>query len=90
MDVVGSVITEQGISFAVVQIPGFMVETQTEADDAIRSYGKLFPGLPVVLMVVGRERSPTYWGRSDLANYMASVPSKYVPWQRFSSARARC
>src|ERR1700722_19114279 len=63
MDVVGSVITEQGISFAVVQVHSYTVETQAEAEDAIHSYSKLFPGLPVVLMAVGGERSPTYCGR---------------------------
>jgi hypothetical protein len=86
MDVVGSVMTEQGISFAVVQVHSYTVETQAEAEDAIHSYSKLFPGLPVVLMAVGGERSPTYWGRQDLANYMAHVPSKHVPWRRFSFA----
>jgi hypothetical protein len=86
MDVVGSVMTEQGISFAVVQVHSYTVETPAEAEDAIQSYAKLFPGLPVVLMAVGGERSPTYWGRSDLANYMAHVPSKNVPWRRFSFA----
>src|ERR1700741_3930650 len=50
MDVVGSVMTEQGISFAVVQVHAYTVETQAEAEDAIQSYAKLFPGLPVVLM----------------------------------------
>jgi hypothetical protein len=87
MDVVGSVMTEQGISFAVVQVHAYTVETQAEAEDAIQSYSKLFPGLPVVLMAVGGENSPTYWGRQDLANFMAHVPSKNVPWRRFSFAQ---
>jgi hypothetical protein len=38
-------------------------------------------------MAVGGENSPTYWGRQDLANFMAHVPSKNVPWRRFSFAQ---
>jgi len=52
MDVVGTVMTEQGISFAVVQVHAYTVETEAEAEDAIRSYGALFPGMPVVLMAI--------------------------------------
>ena len=52
MNVVGSVMVEQGVSFAVIQVHAYTVETPNEVEDAIQTYGKLFPGLPVVLMAV--------------------------------------
>jgi hypothetical protein len=88
MNVVGAVMSEQGVSFAVVQVHAYTVETQAEAEDAIKSYARLFPGLPVVLMAVAGGRSPTYWGRSDLANFMATVPPTRIPLRTLNFAKA--
>ena len=88
MNIVGTVMTEQGISFAVVQVHAYTVETEAEAEDAIHSYSRLFPGLPVVLMAVAGGRSPTYWGRRDLANFLASLPPTRIPLRPMSFAKA--
>jgi hypothetical protein len=88
MNIVGTVITEQGISFAVVQVHAYTVETEAEAEDAINSYSRLFPGLPVVLMAIAGGRSPTYWGRRDLANFLARLPPNRIPLRPLSFAKA--
>jgi hypothetical protein len=88
MDVVGTVMTEQGIDFAVVQVHAYTVETEAEAQEAIRSYGALFPGMPVVLMAIAGGRPPTFWGRRDLASHVASLPSEDVPLRTFNFAKA--
>jgi hypothetical protein len=88
MNVVGSVMEEQGVSFAVIQVHAYTIETQSEAQDAIQAYGKLFPGLPVVLMAIASGRPPMYWGREDLAKFMATVPPTRVPWRIYSFAKA--
>jgi hypothetical protein len=86
MELVGSIVSEQGVTFAVVQVHSFMVETAQDAQDAIFTYGSLFPGMPVVVMAVGGASGPTYWGRSDLANYMAQVHPARIEWRRYSFA----
>jgi hypothetical protein len=88
VDTVGSVITEQGITFAVVQVQGYKVETPQEAEANIAAYAQLFPGLPVVVMAVGSgERPTTFWGRSDLATYLAGIHPARLDWRRYSFAR---
>ena len=46
-------ITEQGVTFAVVQVQAYKVETPQEAEETIQSYAPLFPGMPVVVMAIG-------------------------------------
>jgi hypothetical protein len=82
MDVVGSVMTEQGVTFAVVQVQGYKVETPQEAEETIQAYAPLFPGLPVVVMAVGAAGRPTtFWGRDDLANFMSGVHPASLAWR---------
>jgi hypothetical protein len=88
MHVVGSIVKEQGIDFAVVQVHAFKVGNAQEAEETIRNYSKFFPGMPVVLMAVGGEAGTTYWGRTDLANFMARQRPSAVTWQKFTFARA--
>src|SRR5438270_3728594 len=88
MDVVGSVMTEQGVTFAVVQVQGYKVETPQEAEETIQAYAPLFPGLPVVVMAVGAAGRPTtFWGRDDLANFMSGVHPASLAWRVYRLAR---
>jgi hypothetical protein len=86
MKVVGSVMTEQGITFAVVQVQAYKVETPQEAEETIQSYAPLFPRLPVVVMAIGKETGPTYWGRDDLANFMARTHPSSIEWRCYGLA----
>jgi hypothetical protein len=86
MKVIGSVMTEQGITFAVVQVQAYKVGTPQEAAETIQAYAPLFPGMPVVVMAIGKEAGPTYWGRDDLANFMAGVHPSSVEWRSYGFA----
>ena len=87
MDVVVSVMTEEGVTFAVVQVQGYKVETPQEAEETIQAYAPLFPGLPVVVMAVGAGGRPTiYWGRDDLATFMSGVHSASLAWRVYRLA----
>src|SRR6266852_5386169 len=88
MTLVGSVMTEQGITSAVLQVQADKVETPLEAEKTIRAYAPLFPGMPVVVMAIGKEAGPTYWGRDDLANFMARVHPSSVEWRCYGVAAA--
>src|SRR5260221_4435062 len=86
MKVIGSVMTEQGITFAVVQVQAYKVETPQEAAETIQAFAPLFPGMPVVVMAIGKEAGPTYWGRDDLANFMAGIHPSSVEWRSYGFA----
>ena len=84
MQIQGAVIREQGISFAIVIVKKHVVDNSTEARESIEAFQPLFPGLPIVLMAQDSMGVPTYFGRPDIARFMASVPISAVPWKEYT------
>jgi hypothetical protein len=84
MNFEGAVIKEQGITFAIVIVKKSVVDFQSEAENAIRSFQPVFPGLPIILMAQDTHGIPTYFGRPDIAKFMAKVPLRAVPWKKYS------
>lgn len=80
----GAVIKEQGVTFAVVIVKPHIVSISSEANDAIASFQPLFPGIPVVLMAQDSRGTPTYYGRRDIAGFMANVPLSAIPWKEYT------
>lgn len=80
----GAVIREQGVTFAIVVVCQSVLLSTTEANRAIQSFQPAFPGMPVVLMAQDGRGRPTYFGRRDLSQFMASVPLRAVPWKRYT------
>lgn len=80
----GAVIREQGVTFAIVIVRSSVLQNTSEANDAIQSFQPVFPGMPVVLMAQDSRGRPTYYGRRDISSFMANVPLRAVPWQRYT------
>jgi hypothetical protein len=80
----GAVIKEQGVTFAVVIVKKHVIDNKFGADTAILSFQNVFPGVPVVLMAQDSKGVPTYYGRRDIAKFMANVPLSAVPWKGYS------
>lgn len=83
MRIQGAVIREQGQTFAVVVVKQHVVQNSSEAVDAIRSFLPVFR-VPVVLMAQDSRGRATYYGRPDIARFMASVPLHAIPWREYS------
>lgn len=80
----GAVIREQGVTFAVVIVKRHVVDNRHEADRTIEAFQPTFPGLPVILMAQDSRGVPTYYGRQDIARFMASVSLDAIPWKRYT------
>jgi hypothetical protein len=80
----GAVIREQGVTFAVVVVKRHVLDNRADANRAIASFQPTFPGLPVILMAQDASGRATYYGRPDLSRFMANVPPRAVPWQRYT------
>ena len=83
MRVQGAVIREQGQTFAVVVVKSHVVRNRTTAADAVRSFEPIFR-VPVVLMAQDGRGTPTYYGRPDIARFMAKVPLRAIPWRHYT------
>lgn len=80
----GAVIREQGVTFALVVVKHHVVQNRSEAQNAISAFQPYFPGNPVVLVGQDSRGIPTYFGRPDIARFMASVPMRSVTWKRYT------
>ena len=80
----GAVIKEQGVTFAIVIVKKRILDNRNEADKAIQSFGPLFPGCPVVLMAQDHQGRASYYGRKDIADFMANVPLSAVQWKEYT------
>ena len=83
MRVQGAVIREQGQTFAVVAVKPHVVQNSAAAADTIRGFAPVF-GVPVVLMAQDGRGRPTYYGRPDIARFMARVPLQAIPWREYT------
>lgn len=83
MCVQGAVIREQGQTFAVVVVKPHVVQCRTSAARAIAEFGPVF-GVPIVLMAQDGRGRPTYYGRPDIARFMAKVPVRAIPWREYT------
>lgn len=83
MQLEGAVIKEQGVTFAVVVVKPQVTQNSLEARRAIAAFSGAFDGLPVVLMSQDRGRA-RFYGRPDLAKFLASVPVHCIPWRKYT------
>ena len=84
MRIQGAVIKEQGQTFAIVVVKPRVLRSQTAVAEAIAAFEPVFGGVPIVLMAQDSKGRPTYYGRRDIASFMAKVPIYSVPWKEYS------
>ena len=80
----GAVIREQGVTFALVVVKSHIVQNRFDAGKAISAFQPHFPGMPIVLVGQNSRGIPTYYGRPDIARFMANIPMRAVPWKTYT------
>lgn len=84
MKVQGAVIEEQGITFAIVVVKRHIVDSQIQSEQAMVSFARLFPGIPIAIMAQDTRGVPKYRGRKDIVNFLASVHPSRIPWREYT------
>ena len=84
MQIEGAVIREQGQTFAVVAVKPHVTQNKQTAVSAIQGLSRFFPGVPIVLMSQDIRGRATYFGRRDISNFLARVPTSAIPWKRYT------
>jgi hypothetical protein len=76
-------ISLQGRRLVVVATGPDLVADPAEANLTIETLEPVFGGVPVVLMALSEDDSPTYYGGQDLVRSLAGVPVDEMPWQDY-------
>jgi hypothetical protein len=83
MRIQDAVIREQGHAFAVVIVKPHVLANRAEAVQAIQALGPVFQ-MPVVLMAQDSRGRRAYYGRRNIARFLASVPVHAIPWREYT------
>ncbi len=84
----GAVINEQGVTFGIAVVRSSVLNNPQARDQAILEFSEIFGGIPTVLMVQDGRGVPTYYGRPDIVDFLASVPMEVIPWQQYTLRNA--
>jgi len=84
MKIQGAVITEQGVTFAIVIVKSHVMHSQSECQEAALCFSAYFPDVPIILMAQDGRGIPTYWGRRDIVNFLAKVHTSRIPWKEYT------
>lgn len=80
----GAVIKEQGVTFAIVIVKPHILNSQTVSENTSRGFHQVFPGMPIILMAQSSRDIPTYWGRTDIVNFLANLHTSQIPWKEYT------
>lgn len=86
MQIDGSIVTEQGVTFAIVIVKPHVLQTQATADVARQSFARIadFAGLPIILAAQHSDGRMECQGRPDIVRFLGSVQASQIPWKRYS------
>jgi len=80
----GAVLKEQGVSFAIVVVKEYVLNSSSECNNARSGFQTIFPRMPIILMAQNSRGIPRYQGRTDIVNFLANVHPSRIPWKRYN------
>ncbi len=80
-----TVVTEQGITIAVVSVQPTVFQNSFNAAMIIKGLLPVFKGMPVVLMTLDPQGVPAYYGRSDLILILENFNIKEATWNQITA-----
>lgn len=76
----GAVLVQQNLTFAVVAMQKNVVDAELFIDACFA----LFPGMPITLVAQDALGRFTYYGRSDISRFLASIDATRIPWKEYT------
>lgn len=86
----GSVIKEQGVTFAIVVVKPSVIQSVFEQRKMRNLLSGTFGyGVPIILMAQNNRGVPTYQGRKDIVNFLVKVAPSRIPWKSYSISQSK-
>lgn len=80
----GAVIKEQGVTFAIIVVKSYVLDTSAGCDDVRQGFRSFFSGIPIVLMAQNSRGIPIYQGRPDIVRFLSNVHPSRIPWKKYT------
>ena len=79
----GSVIKEQGVTFAVIAVKQTVTNYTVRATEFRREISYYFPNMPIILVSFDSQGHPHYYGRKDIVEFLKSISVNQIPWKKY-------
>jgi aromatic ring-opening dioxygenase catalytic subunit (LigB family) len=85
MKIEGSIITEQGQTFAIIVVKPHVINNALDAQRIRQSVSAIqdFNGIPIILAAQDARGQFTYQGRRDIVGFLASIDPSRIPWKQY-------
>jgi len=80
----GAVITEQGVTFAIVIVKPYLLDSSSQREDTRSGFSNVFPRIPIIPMAQDARGRATYHGRPDIVQFLARISPSRIPWKRYT------
>ena len=80
----GAVIKEQGVTFAIVIVKPYVLDSTSQCNETRSSFSRIFPGMHIILMAQNSRGVPTYQGKHDIVEFLRNVHPSRIPWKRYN------
>lgn len=79
----GALIKEQGVTFAIVVVKPRVLNS-TDREKTRMQFTRVFGNVPIILMAQDSHGRPTYNGKRDIVNFLASIDARQIPWKTYT------
>ena len=79
----GSVIIEQGVTFAIIMVQPVITQYTVRSVQFRRAIQPYFPRMSIILMSQDKDGTPYYYGRKDIVEFLKTVPLDKIPWKTY-------
>jgi len=80
----GAVIKEQGVTFGIVIVKSYVLNSESDKAQ-MQTFGRrAFGNIPIILMTQNSSGRPTYYGRKDIVNFLAGIFIEQIPWKQYT------
>lgn len=83
MKIQGSVIIEQGVTFAIVVVKQSVTNYTSRIIKTRRQLQYFFPNMPIILMSQDSSGKPHYYGRRDIVEFLKTIRLDQIPWKEY-------
>lgn len=80
----GSIIKEQGVTFAIVLVKNsFFNRTSSKIEEFRNSLLPVFGPIPIILASQDSRGTFRYHGRKDIVKFLANIDPSRIPWKEY-------
>lgn len=85
MKIIGSVLKEQGVTFAILLVRRRVIQSRSEADKVRQALQGRFPSMPLILASQDAKGFFEYQGRPDIVRFLSGIDPARIPWKKYDA-----